>query len=125
MRSPSKPDVALPEWNKSWLKPVVWIGFCTVLMPLTVTAILSGKSTTEKMLTGMAQPLFVAIVATMAIGATLLPNRGGRRIAVSTPHSQRLVTPKSECSTDEPDSHPTSRSTKKFPNQNVCRPRSK
>ena len=77
MRSPSKPDVALPEWNKSWLKPVVWIGFCTVLLPLTVTAILSGKSSTEKMLTSMAQPLFVAIVAAMAIGATLL-RRGER-----------------------------------------------
>ena len=77
MRSPSKPDVALPERNKSWLKPVVWIGFCTVLLPLTVTAIVSGKSSTEKMLTGMAQPLFVAIVAAMAIGATLL-RRGER-----------------------------------------------
>lgn len=38
---------------------------------------LSGKSSTEKMLTGMVQPLFVAIVAAMAIGATLL-RRGER-----------------------------------------------
>jgi uncharacterized SAM-binding protein YcdF (DUF218 family) len=77
MRSLSKSDVASSELKPSWIKPVVWIGFCTVLLPLTTTAMLSGKSSTEKMLTGMVQPLFVAIVAAMAIGATLL-RRGER-----------------------------------------------
>ncbi len=77
MRSQSESDVAFSELKPSWIKPVVWIGFCTVLLPLTTTAMLSGKSSTEKMLTGMVQPLFVAIVAAMAIGATLL-RRGER-----------------------------------------------
>ena len=67
------------EPNRSWLKPTSFVLFVAVCLPLIATATVSGKSSVEKMLTGMVQPLFVAIVAALAVGVVLM-KRDERRI---------------------------------------------
>ena len=67
------------ELNRSWLKPTFCVLFVTVCLPIFATAAISGKSSVEKMLTTMIQPLFLAIVAALAIGVVLM-KREERRI---------------------------------------------
>ena len=59
--------------------PTSCVLFATVCLPLIATAAMSGKSSAEKMLTNMIQPLFVAIVVALMIGMTLL-RRDERRL---------------------------------------------
>ena len=59
--------------------PTSCVLFATVCLPLIATAAMSGKSSVEKMLTNMIQPLFVAIVVALMIGMTLL-RRDERRV---------------------------------------------
>lgn len=66
------------DFNRSWLKPTTCVLFAAVLLPLIATVLISGKSSAEKMLTNMIQPLFLAIVAALAIGVVSL-QRGERR----------------------------------------------
>ena len=67
------------EQNRSWLKPTCCVLFVTVCLPIIATAAISGKSSVEKMLTTMIQPLFLAIVTALAIGIVLM-RREERRI---------------------------------------------
>lgn len=67
------------ERNRSWLKPTSCVLFVAVCLPLIATGAISGKSSVEKMLTAMVQPLFLAIVAALAIGVVLM-KREERRI---------------------------------------------
>lgn len=64
--------------NRSWLKPTACVLFAAVCLPIIATVLISGKSSAEKMLTSMIQPLFLAIVASIAIGVVLF-GRGERR----------------------------------------------
>ena len=66
------------DLNCKWLKPTACVLFAAVFLPLIATVFLSGKSSAEKMLTNMIQPLFLATVAALAIGVVLL-GRGQRR----------------------------------------------
>ena len=59
--------------------PTSCVLFATVGLPLIATAAMSGKSSAEKMLTNMIQPLFFAIVVALMIGMTLL-RRDERRV---------------------------------------------
>ena len=59
------------EVNRGYLQPILTVLFATVCLPLAATAATSGKSSAEKMLTAMVQPLFLAIVATFIVGALL------------------------------------------------------
>jgi len=65
----SIPDV---DRKRGWFKPTSIVFLTTVFLPIVLTALVSGKSAAEKMLTAMVQPLFIAIVATLAIGLVLL-----------------------------------------------------
>lgn len=67
------------EPSRSWLMPTACVLFATVCLPLIATAAMSGKSSAEKMLTNMIQPLFLAIVVALMIGVTLL-RRDERRV---------------------------------------------
>ena len=67
------------EPSRSWLMPTTCVLFATVCLPLIATAAMSGKSSAEKMLTNMIQPLFLAIVVALMIGVTLL-RRDERRV---------------------------------------------
>jgi uncharacterized SAM-binding protein YcdF (DUF218 family) len=69
------------ERKSGWLKPTLIVFFATVFFPFTLTALVSGKSAAEKLLTTMMQPLFVAIVAVLTIGLMLL-RRDDRRVGV-------------------------------------------
>ncbi len=66
------------DLNRSWLKPTACVLFAAVCLPIIATVLISGKSSAEKMLTNMIQPLFLAIVTALAIGGVLL-GRGERR----------------------------------------------
>ncbi|MEQ1826423.1 MAG: YdcF family protein [Pirellula sp.] len=69
------------------LKCSFFIGAVTVLLPIVGTALTSGKSSAEKMITNIVQPFFLFIVITMVVGATLWSRRekllGGILIAVA------------------------------------------
>jgi uncharacterized SAM-binding protein YcdF (DUF218 family) len=65
--------------NRGWLKPAFFVAVVTVCLPMVATAAISGKSSVEKMLTNMVQPLFIAIVAALTIGIVLF-RRGERGI---------------------------------------------
>ena len=60
------------DLNCKWLKPTACVLFAAVFLPLIATFFLSGKSSAEKMLTNMIQPLFLATVVALAIGVVLL-----------------------------------------------------
>ena len=60
------------ERLQHWLKPTLGVFATTVCLPLFTTFGISGKSSAEKMLTLMVQPLFLSIVAVMAVGFVLL-----------------------------------------------------
>ena len=68
----SRDDAIRSDGNRGWLKPAVVIGTITMLMPLLATAVISGKSSAEKLITNMVQPIFLAIVAALWIGAMLV-----------------------------------------------------
>ncbi len=57
-----------PDLSRNWLKPTACVLFATVCLPIVATLLISGKSSAEKMMTNMVQPLFMAIVAALAIG---------------------------------------------------------
>jgi uncharacterized SAM-binding protein YcdF (DUF218 family) len=65
---------------RDWLLSISFVLLLTMVVPLTATSLLSGKSVAEKMLTCMAQPLFIAIVCVLAIGMVLY-RRGELAIA--------------------------------------------
>jgi len=67
------------EMNRGWLKPMFSVLLVTVGLPLVATAVISGKSSVEKLLTTMVQPLFLAIVAVFILGVVLI-RRNERRI---------------------------------------------
>ena len=66
--------MSLPQHERlqHWLKPTVGVFVITICLPLFTAFGVSGKSSAEKMLTIMAQPLFLSIVAVMSIGFVLL-----------------------------------------------------
>ncbi len=67
------------ETNRGWFRPAFSILLLTVALPIAATAVVSGKSSVEKMLTNMVQPLFLAIVAGLVFGV-ILSRRGERGI---------------------------------------------
>ena len=71
-------SIPQPDSTRSWLKPTACVLFAAVCLPIIATFLISGKSSAEKMLTNMIQPLFLAIVAALAMGVILL-GRGKRR----------------------------------------------
>ncbi len=79
MKFEERMTIPTRELNRSWLKPTFCVLFVTVCLPVFATAAISGKSSVEKMLTAMIQPLFLAIVAALAIGVVLM-KREERRI---------------------------------------------
>jgi uncharacterized SAM-binding protein YcdF (DUF218 family) len=62
-----------------WLKSIALISSFTMLVPLLATKFISGKSSAEKMVTSMAQPLFLSIVGALVLSLVLL-KRGERAI---------------------------------------------
>ena len=60
------------EPQVGWLKSTSLVLVATVCLPLIATFGINGKSSVEKLLTNMVQPLFVAIVAVIAIGVVLV-----------------------------------------------------
>lgn len=66
-----------PNPSRSWLRSTLLVLAATVASPLIATAIVSGKSSVEKMLTDMAQPFFLMIVLALTIGCILM-TRGER-----------------------------------------------
>ncbi len=69
-----------PSKNQcGWLTSTFYVLFTTVGLPLAATFALSGKTSVEKMLTSMVQPLFVAIIVALAIGVRLI-QRDERRM---------------------------------------------
>jgi len=60
------------ERKRGWLKPTTIVFLTTVVLPIVLTASVSGKSAAEKMLTAIVQPLFIGIVSTLAAGLVLL-----------------------------------------------------
>ncbi len=67
------------EQSRSWWMPTSLVLALTICMPLAVTAGISGKTSVEKMLTNMAQPLFVSIVGTLVVGVALFRRCDQRR----------------------------------------------
>ena len=61
--------------KRGWLKPSISVFLVTVLLPLAATALVSGKTSVEKMLTLMVQPLFIAIVSALALGCILIRSK--------------------------------------------------
>ena len=60
------------EPSVGWLKSTLIVLTATVCVPLIATYGISGKSSVEKLLTNMIQPLFVSIVTVIAIGIMLV-----------------------------------------------------
>jgi uncharacterized SAM-binding protein YcdF (DUF218 family) len=60
------------EPQVGWLKSTSLVVLTTVCLPLLATFGVSGKSSVEKLLTNMVQPLFVAIVVVIALGVVLV-----------------------------------------------------
>ena len=59
------------EVQVGWFKSTWFVLFATVCLPLIATYGVSGKSSAEKLVTSMAQPLFISIVTVFAIGVGL------------------------------------------------------
>ena len=60
------------EVQVSWFKSTLFVLFATVCMQLLATFGVSGKSSVEKLITIMVQPLFISIVTVFAIGVGLI-----------------------------------------------------
>ena len=60
------------EVQVGWFKSTLFVLLATVCLPLIVTFGVSGKSSFEKLVTNMAQPLFLSLVTVFAIGVGLI-----------------------------------------------------
>ena len=60
------------EVKVGWFKSTLLVLVATVFLPLVATFVVSGKSSVEKLVTNMAQPLFISIVTVFAIGVGLI-----------------------------------------------------
>lgn len=60
------------EVQVGWFKSTVFVLFATICLPLIATFGVNGKSSVEKLVTNMAQPLFISIVTVFAIGIGLI-----------------------------------------------------
>jgi uncharacterized SAM-binding protein YcdF (DUF218 family) len=65
--------------RRSLAKPFAWITLCIVAIPLISTFLISGRSSAEKMMTLMVQPLFVALFSVLLVGGYLA--RSKERVA--------------------------------------------
>jgi uncharacterized SAM-binding protein YcdF (DUF218 family) len=75
MNSPST-RVALDQSSStSFLKPFLMVTFVTMFLPVGITYFVAGKSPAEKILTSMAQPLFLSLVFTLILGCILCQKR--------------------------------------------------
>ncbi len=60
------------EPRVGWLSSTIIVMAATMCLPLIATFGVSGKSSAEKLLTNMIQPLFVAIVAVISVGVLMI-----------------------------------------------------
>jgi uncharacterized SAM-binding protein YcdF (DUF218 family) len=65
-------DSPVRHSNASFVRSMLWVFVGAIALPVGVSYGLAGKSATEKLLTAMAQPLFVSIIALMAVAITLM-----------------------------------------------------
>jgi uncharacterized SAM-binding protein YcdF (DUF218 family) len=62
----------LPKRKPGWSMPTAAVVASTIILPVIATFIVSGKSSMEKLLTNMTQPLFLSIATALIVGLVLI-----------------------------------------------------
>jgi uncharacterized SAM-binding protein YcdF (DUF218 family) len=60
--------------SKGWIAPAIWTLFVTIVLPTCATAVISGKSSVEKVLTAFTQPLFLLLFFSLVTALCLIRN---------------------------------------------------
>jgi uncharacterized SAM-binding protein YcdF (DUF218 family) len=63
------------SFKREWLTPIAMVFGFAIVLPMVANVWVSGKSAAEKMVTGMAQPLFISILIMLILGNVLLRRR--------------------------------------------------